>query len=50
MLILVLIIGWAAVLALGLIKGAIIGSLSAGIWIIVSGIILIWKLNQEETR
>ena len=50
MLILVLIIGWAAVLALGLIKGAIIGSLSAGIWIIVSGIILIWKLNQGETR
>ena len=50
MIILSLIVGWAAVLALGLVKGAIIGSFSAGIWLIVCGIILVWKLNQEEKR
>ena len=40
--------GWAVVLVLGLVKGAIIGSTSAGIWLLVSIITFIWKLKKEE--
>ena len=43
-----LIIGWAIVLSLGLINGALIGSASAGIWLIISIIIFVWKLKKEE--
>ena len=41
--------GWAAILIFGLIKGAIIGSVSGGIWLLVSIITMIWKLKKEET-
>lgn len=44
-----LIVGWAVVGALALINGRIIGSLSSGIWLIICGIIFLWKLNKEET-
>ncbi len=47
-LVIALLIGWAVVLGLGLINGVLIGAFSGGIWLIVCGIILIWKLNQEE--
>ena len=40
--------GWAAILIFGLIKGAIIGSVSGGIWLLVSIITMIWKLKKEE--
>ncbi len=42
-------IGWAMILIFGLIKGAIIGSVSAGIWLLVSIVTMLWKLRQEET-
>ena len=41
-------LGWVTVLIFGLIKGAIIGSVSGGIWLIVSIIIMLWKIKQEE--
>ncbi len=41
-------IGWAVILILGLVKGTIIGSVSAGIWLLVSIITMIWKLRQED--
>ena len=41
-------LGWATVLILGLVKGTIIGSISGGIWLIVSIATMIWKLKQEE--
>ena len=44
-----LVLGWAAVLALGLISGKLVGSISGGIWLIVSVIIFIWKLKKEES-
>ncbi len=40
--------GWVTILILGLIKGTIIGSISGGIWLLVSIITMIWKLKQEE--
>lgn len=42
-------IGWVVVLVFGLIRGAIIGATSGGIWLIITIIIFIWKLKQEET-
>lgn len=41
-------LGWAVVIALGLISGKLVGSLSAGIWLIISIVIFMWKLNEEE--
>ena len=41
-------IGWVTILVLGLIKGTMIGSISGGIWLLVSIITMIWKLKQEE--
>ena len=40
--------GWVTILIFGLIKGTIIGSISGGIWLLVSIITMIWKLRQEE--
>jgi hypothetical protein len=41
-------IGWVIVIALGLVNGAIFGLTSGGIWLIISLIIVLWKLKQEE--
>jgi len=41
-------IGWAVILALGLVSGTLIGALSGGIWLIVTIIIFLWKLKKEE--
>jgi len=43
-----LLVGWAIVVGLGLINGALIGALSGGIWLVVCIIIFIWKLKGEE--
>ena len=40
-------IGWVIVISLGLVSGRLIGVLSAGIWILTTIIIYLWKLNQE---
>ncbi len=40
--------GWVAILIFGLVKGTIIGAVSGGIWLLVSIAIFIWKLKQEE--
>ncbi len=40
--------GWAVVLVFGLVRGTIIGSISGGIWLIVSIATMLWKLNVEE--
>ncbi len=42
-------IGWVTVISLGLIKGSLFGTVSAGMWLIVSIIIFLWKLKKEET-
>lgn len=41
-------IGWVVIISLGLMNGKLIGFGSAGIWILVSIGIFIWKLNKEE--
>lgn len=41
-------IGWVLISILGLIKGALIGVSSAGIWLIVTIVIFLWKLGEEE--
>ena len=41
-------LGWAVILILGLVKGTVIGSFSGGIWLIVTIGIFLWKLKQEE--
>lgn len=41
-------IGWVMIVALGLIKGALFGAASGGIWLIITIVIFIWKLKQEE--
>ncbi|KKK88563.1 hypothetical protein LCGC14_2741890, partial [marine sediment metagenome] len=41
-------IGWAIILLFGLLKGAIIGSVSGGIWLIISIATMLWKLREEE--
>ena len=43
-------LGWLAVISLGLMNGKLIGASSAGIWMLVSISIFIWKLSQEEKR
>jgi hypothetical protein len=47
-LVIMLVIGWAVILSFGLIKGALIGLSSAGIWLIVTAVIFLWKLKKEE--
>ena len=42
-------LGWLVVISLGLMNGSLIGASSAGIWILVSIGIFIWKLNKEAT-
>ncbi len=42
-------IGWVAIISFGLVKGALFGSVSAGIWLIVCIIIFLWKLKKEKT-
>ena len=42
-------LGWATIIALGLIRGAIIGLTSGGIWLVITIIIFLWKLREEET-
>lgn len=44
-----LVLGWGVIISLGLINGALIGVASAGIWILVSVAIFLWKLNKEES-
>lgn len=41
-------IGWASIVAMGLVKGSLFGVASAGIWLIVSIIIFLWKLKKED--
>lgn len=43
-----LVLGWVTILSLGLLRGKFIGIGSAGIWLLVSIIVFIWKLNKEE--
>lgn len=43
-------IGWVIIISLGLISGRLIGVLSAGIWILITLIIYLWKLNKEGGR
>ncbi len=40
--------GWVVILVFGLVKGAIIGSVSGGIWLLVTIVIMLWKLKKEE--
>ncbi len=47
-LIISLVIGWAAIVAMGLIKGTLFGAVSGGVWLIISAIIFLWKLKKEE--
>jgi len=47
-----LVLGWAFVIGFGLISGKLFGSrtvVSAGIWLVISAMIYLWKLNNEET-
>lgn len=41
-------LGWIIVISLSLLNGALIGSLSAGVWLITTIMIYLWKLNKEE--
>ncbi len=41
-------LGWVVVISLGLVSGRLVGATSAGIWIIVTIAIFLWKLNKEE--
>lgn len=41
-------LGWVTVISLGLMKGAFIGMGSAGIWLLVTIAIFLWKLSKEE--
>lgn len=42
-------VGWAVIVALGLVKGGLIGIASGGIWLLVTIFIFLWKLKKEET-
>jgi hypothetical protein len=44
-----LMIGWLIVISLGLVGGSLFGSISAGIWLLITIMIYIWKLSKEET-
>ncbi|KKM66963.1 hypothetical protein LCGC14_1475940, partial [marine sediment metagenome] len=41
-------LGWIIILSLGLINGKLIGFSAGGIWLLITIIIFIWKLNNEE--
>lgn len=41
-------IGWVTIISLGLLKGSLFGTASAGVWLLVSILIFMWKLNKEE--
>ncbi|GAH11004.1 unnamed protein product [marine sediment metagenome] len=41
-------IGWVIVISLGLMNGKLIGSASAGIWLLVTIGIFMWKLKKED--
>lgn len=41
-------LGWVVVISLGLVRGAFIGSASAGVWLLVTIGIFFWKINKEE--
>ena len=45
-------LGWLVIISIGLMNGKLVGATgaSAGIWILISIIIFLWKLNKEETR
>ena len=38
-------LGWVAIISLGLMNGSFVGAASAGIWILTTIIIFLWKLN-----
>lgn len=40
-------IGWVVIISLGLVKGALIGGASGGIWLIITIFIFLWKLKEE---
>ncbi len=46
-LVVVLGIGWVIIISLGLVSGQLVGVLSAGIWLLITIIIFLWKLNKE---
>lgn len=48
MLVISLGLGWVVIISLGLINGSLIGISSAGIWLLVTIAIFLWKLNKEE--
>ena len=41
-------LGWLGIISLGLLNGKFIGFTSAGIWILVTIGVFLWKLNEEE--
>ena len=41
-------LGWVVALSLGLLSGLIIGATSAGIWLLITIAIYIWKLSKED--
>lgn len=41
-------IGWVIVIALQLVNGAIFGLTSGGIWLVITIMIALWKLKEEE--
>ena len=41
-------IGWVTIISLGLVSGSLFGSISAGIWLVITIIIFIWKLKKER--
>ncbi len=48
MLVISLGLGWVLIIGLGLVNGKLVGFGSAGIWIIITIGIFLWKLNNEE--
>ena len=42
-------LGWIVIISLGLVNGLLIGSTSAGIWLLVTIGIFMWKLNKEKS-
>lgn len=47
-LVVALVLGWVASIALGLLRGSLFGGVSAGIWLVVTAVIFLWKLNKED--
>jgi len=42
------IIGWIISISMGFISGKVVGTGASTLWLIVTGIIIIWKLKKEE--